>query len=159
MKKCIQCKIDKEITEYRKKGNTTQSKCKDCMKIADKEYYKNYINKNIGRKEELETARYEKIKEELWLIKSNPCIDCKNKYHPFCMDFDHLKDKTKNISDMLNSGCSLDAIKKEIEKCELVCSNCHRLRTYNRTQQGVAQPGRALRLERRGREIEARHLD
>ena len=39
-------------------------------------------------------------------------------------------DKSFEIS--TNSGKSLEDIKKEIEKCEIVCSNCHRIRTHKR---------------------------
>lgn len=102
------------------------------MKVADKQYYEVYKQRHVGRKQELELIRYKKIKEELWSIKNRPCTDCKNSYHPVCLDFDHLGDKTKNIADMLKEGYSIDRIKEEIEKCELVCANCHRLRTYNR---------------------------
>jgi hypothetical protein len=48
------------------------------------------------------------------------------------LDFDHLKDKKYNISRMIHDGFSWAAIKKEIAKCEVVCANCHRVRTHNR---------------------------
>lgn len=47
------------------------------------------------------------------------------------MDFDHIGDKSFGISDS-NHNKSLDEIKREIENCEVVCSNCHRIRTFNR---------------------------
>jgi phenylalanyl-tRNA synthetase alpha subunit len=43
-----------------------------------------------------------------------------------------LKNKKYNVSRMIHDGFSWKAIKKEIEKCEVVCANCHRVRTYNR---------------------------
>jgi hypothetical protein len=48
------------------------------------------------------------------------------------LDFDHLRDKKYNVSRMIHDGFSWKAIQKEIEKCEVVCANCHRLRTHNR---------------------------
>ena len=51
------------------------------------------------------------------------------------MDFDHIEDKSFNISSALNLQ-NFEDIKKEIEKCEVVCSNCHRSRTYNRLLRG-----------------------
>lgn len=46
------------------------------------------------------------------------------------MHFDHLGDKLFEISDSLTY--SIDRILREVEKCELVCANCHAVRTYNR---------------------------
>lgn len=68
-------------------------------------------------------------------LKEAPCTDCGLRFHPFVMDFDHIgDDKHKNVSTMVQNGSSLQAIQKEIDKCELVCSNCHRMRTWNRKQ-------------------------
>ena len=48
------------------------------------------------------------------------------------MDFDHLGSKKQTIARLANSEASIKTIKQEIAKCELVCSNCHRLRTWQR---------------------------
>lgn len=59
-----------------------------------------------------------------------PCVDCKTFYPSYAMDLDHLRDKTDAIARF--KACSLNRLKEEIAKCELVCSNCHRIRTYSR---------------------------
>jgi hypothetical protein len=64
-------------------------------------------------------------------LKSGPCIDCGLSFHPAAMDFDHLGDKLGNVSRLINRA-SWARIEQEIAKCDLVCSNCHRIRTYNR---------------------------
>lgn len=65
-------------------------------------------------------------------IKLAPCADCGIKYPPFVMDFDHIKgDKYDEISHMVRKPVSLDRLKEEIKKCDIVCSNCHRYRTHN----------------------------
>jgi len=58
----------------------------------------------------------------------NPCVDCGNK-DPTVLEFDHRDPKTKsfNISNMMNM--TWGTIKKEIDKCDVVCANCHRQRT------------------------------
>lgn len=66
---------------------------------------------------------------------SSPCSDCGERYHYSQMDFDHLDDKKHSIARLANSEASIKTIKIEISKCELVCSNCHRLRTWLRTQE------------------------
>ncbi len=66
-------------------------------------------------------------------IKENtPCVDCLVKYPYYVMDFDHICDKEFNVNFLSSTG-RIGALKKEIEKCEIVCSNCHRRRTYERS--------------------------
>lgn len=81
-----------------------------------------------------EIAHREKQRTKRWLAglkESLGCADCGENNH-IVLDFDHLRDKKYNISRMVHDGFSVKAIKKEIEKCEVVCANCHRIRTYNR---------------------------
>ena len=81
-----------------------------------------------------ELVHYNKqqFKKKLSEIKeASGCTDCGVK-NPIVLDFDHLKDKRYNVSRMIHDGFSWAAIKKEIAKCEVVCANCHRVRTYNR---------------------------
>ena len=66
------------------------------------------------------------------LKETTPCIDCRCFYPSYVMDFDHLRDKKHNISEFVGRATSLSKIKEEIAKCELVCSNCHRIRTYSK---------------------------
>jgi hypothetical protein len=63
----------------------------------------------------------------------NSCADCGEHYHYSQMDFDHIDGKKKhNIARYANSAVSIKTIKDELDKCELVCANCHRLRTWIR---------------------------
>lgn len=63
---------------------------------------------------------------------SKACMDCSIYYPYYVMDLDHRDPKLKisSVSQML-SKCSMDKIWAEIDKCDLVCSNCHRIRTYS----------------------------
>jgi hypothetical protein len=81
---------------------------------------------------ELLHRQKQQFKKRLADIKqSSGCVDCGEK-NPIVLDFDHLRDKKYNISRMIHDGFSWKAILKEISKCEVVCANCHRLRTYRR---------------------------
>ena len=62
---------------------------------------------------------------------SRGCSDCGESYPYYMLDFDHLEDKKHNLS-ALGQFNSLDELKDEVAKCEVVCANCHRIRTYNR---------------------------
>lgn len=66
-------------------------------------------------------------------LKSAPCTDCGRSFPTVCMDFDHIgDDKILNVRAAIDNGWSFKRILAEIAKCELVCSNCHRIRTASR---------------------------
>ena len=86
---------------------------------------------------ELLSKQKQQYKQRLKEIKeASGCTDCGQKNH-IVLDFDHLKDKKYNVSRMIHDGFSWAAIKKEIAKCEVVCANCHRIRTYSRLTEKV----------------------
>lgn len=65
------------------------------------------------------------------LKESVACVDCGVKYPYYVMDFDHLEDKEFSINFLSSTG-RIGALKKEIKKCEIVCANCHRKRSFER---------------------------
>jgi hypothetical protein len=49
------------------------------------------------------------------------------------MEYDHLRDKVLNVSSMTHSKrCGPRRVIEEIAKCDLVCANCHRIRSIRR---------------------------
>ena len=68
------------------------------------------------------------------LKEASPCTDCNKSYPYYVMQYDHLDSSTKIdcIGNMLSRNAAWSKIEAEIEKCELVCANCHAERTYNR---------------------------
>lgn len=76
---------------------------------------------------------YAKRREIMNALKSGPCADCGIQYPPYAMDFDHVRgEKTIHVGSSKMFHSPLDRVIEEIEKCDLVCSNCHRIRTHNR---------------------------
>lgn len=67
-------------------------------------------------------------------LKSKPCHDCGGTFEICCMDFDHRvgTEKTYNIGSMFAHHYSSELIQIELDKCDLVCANCHRIRTRDR---------------------------
>ena len=104
---------------------------------------------NLERHKARVKARNERydaeVKAFIREVKDNkPCVDCGERFPHYVLDFDHVRgEKVNNISLMAGRRCSLTAIKAEIEKCELVCANCHRVRTFTRLG-SVAQLGGAV---------------
>lgn len=70
-------------------------------------------------------------------LKSQPCMDCGGTFHFSAMDFDHRpgEKKVANVTYLArNMRTQMKALLAEIAKCDLVCSNCHRVRTYSRME-------------------------
>jgi ribosomal protein L44E len=67
-------------------------------------------------------------------VKANmPCEDCGIVYAPYVMQFDHiLEGKRGAIANLVREGVSIQVLQTEIDKCELVCANCHSERTHSR---------------------------
>jgi len=66
--------------------------------------------------------------------KGKPCKDCGGMFPACVMDYDHIGEKIRSVSSMTVRGTNIKKIDEEIAKCELVCANCHRVRTYDRIQ-------------------------
>ena len=71
------------------------------------------------------------------MYKDNPCLDCKLHFPPVCMDFDHIPGRGKKEFEISVTGrrTSTKRLLEEIAKCEVICSNCHRIRTKERRKE------------------------
>lgn len=97
-----------------------------------REYYKRYPEKHKVMTAKNRILHRTKITSIIQSVKSRPCVDCENSYPPYVMDLDHVRGvKSFNISRAARLGVSINTLLTEIEKCEVVCSNCHRLRTHS----------------------------
>jgi hypothetical protein len=103
--------------------------CKPCHNSYTRKHYQNnkqYYKDKARAREAQSRALVSEYKT------STPCADCGLSYPAVCMDFDHLSDdKLFNIASRAKSGFSKSVV-AEMQKCELVCANCHRLRTQMR---------------------------
>lgn len=63
----------------------------------------------------------------------SPCEDCRQTLPLAAMDFDHVRgEKRYEISTLVRNRSTLTTLWAELDKCELVCTNCHRIRTYGK---------------------------
>jgi hypothetical protein len=126
------CGLYKEFSEFHKysKGSGYQSYCKPCKKADD---HKRHADNRVHRVE-LQKLRRVGLAAWMWQIKrENSCTDCAGFFHPIAMQWDHIEDnKEIEISNAVKMGWSTNRILQEVAKCELVCANCHAIRTYNR---------------------------
>jgi hypothetical protein len=132
-RKCGRCGRARPIEEFswRQKGNKRHPYCKPCMAEYNRAHYlanrQAYIDRARIRNQAIIEERVAYLIE---YFDSHPCTDC-GESDPVVLEFDHLGDKEFTISKGLrdrNWDCVLD----EIEKCDVVCANCHRRRTTRR---------------------------
>lgn len=105
--------------------------CKPCNSERVKARYKN--DPDSYQKIKYRNVAYVQRNAEFvydWLV-SHPCVDC-GEDEPLYLEFDHLRDKMATICQLVQRPASLSLIKTEIDKCEVVCVKCHRLRTASR---------------------------
>ena len=128
MKTCGTCKRELAIECFAKRGKSgRQSKCKECHAAYRREHYEKNRQKYIDKA----AANRKRYRNEYrdWL-KQQSCADCGiNDYR--LLEQDHLRDKLYNIG-RGKDGRKLSSLQLELAKCETVCANCHRLRTWAR---------------------------
>lgn len=131
---------------YDQKHGTSQ-RCSFCKNEKMRAYTEDHRTELNAKRR----ATYNRMRELLHKLKSVPCADCGGKFDPVCMDFDHRDSATKmgKLSNMHHHGEA--AILAEVAKCDVVCSNCHRLRTY-RKRDHRALVSASTRMRRESRE-------
>lgn len=134
MKTCTKCKTSKPEELFRISNERTGLRaayCKECQRkvsrshyAANRERHKSRVIKNRIERANLNRKLYLELKGEL---KCNRCPE----NHIAVLDFHHKDPKQKDqmISSMLYDW-TFDAILKEIDKCEVLCANCHRKHHY-----------------------------
>ncbi|MDQ3076356.1 MAG: hypothetical protein M3Q34_04505 [bacterium] len=134
MKTCSKCKKEKPLEEFSYKSKSLgkrQYQCKECTRLLIKKHYcankQYYLNKTRNRNKHLRNEVNVFLKEYLL---QHPCVDC-GENDIIVLEFDHRREepKLKAVSHLVRAQVSLDVVKKEIEKCEVRCANCHRRKT------------------------------
>jgi 5-methylcytosine-specific restriction endonuclease McrA len=103
--------------------------CRSCQNIYVRAHYQanraSYIQK--ARIRNLEQTRINNAFLVEYLS-CHPCVDS-DEGDIVVLEFDHLRDKVADVSVLAREGHALEKVKREIDKCEVVCANCHRRRT------------------------------
>lgn len=142
VKLCSRCGEKKPLDDFHRSSRYgRQAWCKPCRKEYDREYHR------ATRPIRLQQKRTRQRELRAWYLdlkRNKPCADCGKVFLPSAMTWDHLPGSRKitEVSTLvLNRHCSKRVVLAEIAKCELVCANCHAIRSEKR--RGVAQPGQS----------------
>jgi hypothetical protein len=135
MRACTRCGEVKPLDAFppvRRGEHRLQTWCRDCFAAYGVEYYRR--NREAQKARLLRNAsirRADNRTRSIDYLRTHPCVDC-GEMDIIVLQFDHLRDKKANVTDLINSGATWAAIEREIAKCEVRCANCHRLETARR---------------------------
>lgn len=90
--------------------------------------------RNKGKHKRFVRSAVAKVQALIQAAKAVPCADCCVQYPPCAMQFDHISGKTFTIGGVRRLGYGIERVRREIAKCEVVCANCHAVRTWTRKQ-------------------------
>lgn len=122
---CAQCGSEPRIDE-------NNSMCRECRRKYQREHYRQNKIQIQARKQATKAVLEQLAKSYIEASKNRPCRDCGVQYPSPAMQFDHVSgEKVANVSEMPHKF-GIEKIKAEIMKCEVVCANCHAIRTHRR---------------------------
>lgn len=90
------------------------------------DYYERNKQQELDYKWERQIAKREEARLYVFTyLTQHPCINCGER-DPLVLTFHHVHGTKKgNVSQMVNQGFSLRLIQEEIDKCDILCANCH----------------------------------
>lgn len=133
---CTKCKEEKPVSEFYKNKRSKrgyQTHCKQCRSKDYKEKYGvgEYRERILKRNSAYAKIRTKDLKQWYYkLLLEKSCVLC-GESHPAALQFNHInpKDKLANVSFLVGNKFSKETILKEINKCEVLCANCHAKKT------------------------------
>jgi len=129
MRKCSKCLKELHLDKFSKNASRKDGlneRCKDCCNQYIREHYKKnkqYYKNKAKESDKRQTERNKKIIKDI--KEKSCCIKC-GESHPATLDFHHINQNEKEFTIAAGLSKSLKSLKKEIDKCIVLCSNCHR---------------------------------
>lgn len=129
---CGRTRPTRDFPLRRKDSTARYGHCRDCKAAYQRQWYQRNRERHIRAVNELRQRRRSTNRQIINSAKERPCADCGKNYPPYVLDFDHVRGtKLGNVSEMV-SAATTAALLAEIAKCDVVCANCHRVRTAQR---------------------------
>jgi hypothetical protein len=134
MKNCNHCGKLKEETEFNwryKALGIRHPTCRECQHKHNKKYFEGDAKKrHLQQVKDRKKVVRELAKEFVYqYLLAHPCSQC-GEPDPRVLEFHHTGEKEAEISAMIGAGYSIQNIQIEIERCIVLCANCHRKITH-----------------------------
>lgn len=136
MKHCPRCNQDKDEAEFGKnktRPDGLQVQCRACIKLIHRDWYERNKERHYGNVQKRRKLFSDEIVRRLTAyLKTHPCVDC-GVANPLVLDIDAGQNAVEfSLRSRLLEGATWAMLLPEIEKCEVRCANCRRLRTAQR---------------------------
>lgn len=130
---CGKCKTELSVEHFHPhKKDKFQSNCKECQKQYRSEHYKKNKQKYIDKASKWTNDQVVWWQDYKSKLKCELCPET----HPACLQFHHTDDnKEGNVATLARRG-NRQKLLKEIEKCQVLCANCHFKLHFN-TKAGI----------------------
>jgi hypothetical protein len=129
-RRCRVCGQTKSLADFPFRSLSLQTRqwiCLECQRSYTKEWYERNRATHIANVGRNNTDRRRRNRERVRAFRI-ACVDC-GITNPLLLDFDHLRDKQAEISQLVHQGTPWSVIQAEIDKCEVRCANCHARKT------------------------------
>lgn len=134
MKRCSRCGEELPLDAFhrhRGRKDGRQTVCKACKRRTNAEYYSADPTRHQEARARNRRALRDRVSAAITSAKAAPCADCGRQLPPEMMDLDHVRGR--KVADSVGMRrLGLRAALEEIRKCDVVCVNCHRVRTKRR---------------------------
>jgi hypothetical protein len=127
---CTKCKSEKDLDLFsarEKSKDGRASWCRACFKASwEKRYYENHTHYRNSHNTSRNKIREQNARKVFEYLAKHSCLSC-GESDPIVLEFDHRdrSDKIESISNLV-SHSSWERIETEIQKCDVLCANCHR---------------------------------
>ena len=130
---CARCRTAKPLSEFPIKNavrGTYRSYCRPCCSDYGKEHYRKNTAAYMARAKVRSPFDRKRNREFVAAyLAAHPCVDC-GEADPVVLEFDHRDPGTKKAEvGRLMNNTTVGVVRAEIEKCDVRCGNCHRIRT------------------------------
>lgn len=130
-KECTRCKLSLPEDQFNfkiKSKGIRETRCKKCVHTYARAHYRKNKQQYLRRNRDT----HKRNRDRVLAMKEKPCTDCERTYPTYVMEFDHNDPAIKEFAIGKSNWGWYKKIARELEKVDLVCSNCHKMRTHNR---------------------------
>ena len=144
---CRVCRDTRPLTEFPFRSIKSEVRhhiCLQCRRAVARLWYERTVGHAARKMRKRSTARRDVLAANVFgYLSRNPCVDC-GEPDPVVLDFDHVRDKRMNVSDLVVLRRPWEEVEFEIGKCAVRCANCHRRKTAleRNTYRVWLRPGR-----------------
>ena len=154
MRTCTRCRETKPLEDFALRHaarGRRQSWCRACHRANDAKRYRRFDAERLKQMRKNAKDRKQEVRRRIFAyLCDRSCVDC-GEPDPVVLEFDHRREKRGNVSELATRGLSWEAIRAEIDKCEVRCANCHRRKTIDRGEfrnaSQVRRPGQDSNLQ------------